>query len=283
MAAQSVTAEDIRQPEAPLTCLTCYDYLTARVMDEVTSLDMILVGDTLGMVALGYEDTLPVTLQDMIHHTAAVSRGVNRAFLVADLPFLQMAQSRDRSVNAVRRLVQEGGADAVKIEGGEENARTIGHLVDHGVPVIGHLGLTPQSVKAMGGYKVQANDPQQIRDLGRDARSLEQAGVLAVVLECVPAPVARHLTRMLSVPTIGIGAGKGCSGQVLVWQDMMGLTEDSPPTFVRQWDHLDERLREGTESFCEAVREGRFPDESESYSLPEELDESKVAQWLRST
>lgn len=275
----SVTSRDIRDPDDALTCLTCYDYLTARVMDRVEDLDMILVGDTLGNVVLGYERTIPVTVDDMVHHTAAVGRGVERAFLVADVPFLEGARSRDHGVEVAQRLMQEGGAQAVKLEGGERQADLIGHLVNHDVPVVGHLGLTPQSVESMGGYRIQGTDRASIERLARDLRLLEEKGVLAVVLECVPAPVSRALTEAVSVPTIGIGSGEGCDGQVLVWQDMMGLTEDAP-SFVRTWDDLNGRLQEGVEGFCENVRSGDYPADRESFDLPEGIDEDDVRDWV---
>lgn len=275
----SVTSRDIRDPDDALTCLTCYDYLTARVMDRVEDLDMILVGDTLGNVVLGYERTIPVTVDDMVHHTAAVGRGVERAFLVADVPFLEGARSRDHGVEVAQRLMQEGGAQAVKLEGGERQADLIGHLVNHDVPVVGHLGLTPQSVESMGGYRIQGTDRGSIEALAREIRLLEEAGVLAVVLECVPAPVAEALTEAVSVPTIGIGSGEGCDGQVLVWQDMMGLTTDAP-SFVRTWDDWDGRLEQGVKGFCEDVRGGDYPAEEESFDLPGDVDEEDVRRWV---
>ncbi len=277
-----ITASYFRDPDRKITCLTCYDYLTARVMDQVEHLDMILVGDSLGMVSLGYDSTIPVTMDDMVHHTAAVSRGVERAFLVADLPYLEMARGGDEITTSVRRLVQEGGAQAVKIEGGKRNIEAVKHLVAHDVPVVGHLGLTPQSVEALGGYSIQGTDEEEIKKLGREARALEEAGILALVLECVPAEVAAELTRILSIPTIGIGAGSGCSGQVLVWQDMMGLTEGKPPTFVRKRGELKKLLLEGVESFCQDVRDGDFPAPEESFELAEEMSGEKISSLLQS-
>jgi len=274
-----VTSRDIRDPDHPLTCLTCYDVLTARVMDRVEALDMILVGDTLGNVVLGYERTIPVTVDDMVHHTAAVSRGVDRAFLVADVPFLEGARSRDHGVRVAQRLMQEGGAQAVKLEGGERQRGLIEHLVNHDVPVVGHLGLTPQSVESMGGYRIQGTDRDGVRRLARELRMLEEVGVLCVVLECVTAPAARALTEAVSVPTIGIGSGEGCDGQVLVWQDMMGLTED-PPSFVRAWDDWNDRLEEGVQGFCEAVRGGEYPAEAESFEPPGDVGEDEVRAWV---
>lgn len=274
-----VTSEDIRTADRPITCLTCYDFLTAKVMDRVDELDMILVGDTLGMVTLGYDSTIPVTVDDMVHHTAAVSRGVERTFVVADVPFLAMAKSKEHGVNVAQRLMQDGGAQAIKVEGGERHREMIDHLVDHDIPVVGHLGLTPQSVEAFGGYKLQAKDSDEIQQLAMDARVLEKAGILALVLECIPAEVGTALSRKLTVPTIGIGAGDGCDGQVLVWQDMMGLTED-PPTFVKEYDQFGDRLQETVVEYCNDVREREFPADSHSFSLGDEVSREKVEEWV---
>lgn len=283
MSTSPVTSRDIRNPSESITCLTCYDYLTARVMDQVPDLDMILVGDSLGNVMLGHDSTLSVTVDDMVHHTSAVARAVNRAFLVADIPFLEMARSQDHLVSVVQRLMGEAGAQAVKIEGGEKHADTITHLVENDVPVIGHLGLTPQSIQALGGYRVQAQSEAEIRKLARDAKTLEESGILAIVLECVPAGVAGELTSMLSVPTIGIGAGAGCDGQVLVWQDMMGLTSEEPPSFVRTWADLSHQLEQGVSEFCAEVRSGSYPSEDESFAMPETVDTDTIRSWLEET
>ncbi|MFB6355187.1 MAG: 3-methyl-2-oxobutanoate hydroxymethyltransferase [bacterium] len=277
-----VTINDIESSDQPLTCLTCYDYLTARVMDRVSELDMILVGDSLGNVMLGYDDTIPVITDDMVHHTKAVSKGVEDAFLVADIPFMELARDRDHVVRIVQRLCQQGGAEAVKIEGGRKNMRSIQHIVNHDVPVIGHLGLTPQSVQALGGYRVQANSKPDIKQLGRDARALEETGVSAIVLECIPEGVAGELTELLDVPTIGIGAGSGCDGQVLVWQDMMGLTGDESPKFVRQWGDFDQDLARGVKSFCEAVKNKEYPSEEESFQVDDDISELNIKELLTS-
>ncbi len=270
---------DIRGAREPLTCLTCYDYLTARVMDEVDGLDMILVGDSLGGVMLGYDSTIPVTIEDMVHHTAAVSRAVKNTFLVTDFPFLEAALELESGVRAARRLMQEGGAQAIKLEGGERNLDLIEHLVAHDVPVIGHLGLTPQSIEALGGYGVQAKTRENIEELGREAFALERAGISALVLECVPEEVGAELTELIDLPTIGIGAGLECSGQVLVWQDMMGLT-DQIPTFVRKWGEMREWLSDGVNSFCEAVKKEEFPASEESFSVGEKLSSEQVRELL---
>ncbi|MFB6346552.1 MAG: 3-methyl-2-oxobutanoate hydroxymethyltransferase [bacterium] len=280
MSNQTVTSADIRAAEHPLTCLTCYDFLTARVMDRVAELDMILVGDSLGMVSLGYESTLPVTVDDMVHHTAAVSRGVNRAFVVADVPFMSMAKSKSHAVTVAQRLMQEGGAQAIKIEGGERHREVINHLVSHDVPVVGHLGLTPQSVEAMGGYKLQANEPDKIKQLSMDANILQKAGVLSIVLECIPAEVGDALTMKLDVPTIGIGAGNGCDGQVLVWQDMMGLSDTDPPKFVKEYDQFGDHFADKIREYCNDVRNRDFPDEEHSFTLGEDVSMDQVKDWV---
>ncbi len=270
---------DIREAREPITCLTCYDYLTARVMDEVGGLDMILVGDSLGGVMLGYDSTIPVTIDDMVHHTAAVNRAVKNTFLVADFPFLEAALGLERGVGAARRLMQEGGAQAVKIEGGERNIELIEHLVDHDVPVIGHLGLTPQSIEALGSYGVQARTEKNIKIIGEEAFALQEAGISALVLECVPEEVGSELTDLLDLPTIGIGAGLECNGQVLVWQDMMGLT-DQIPTFVRKWGEMREWLYDGVNSFCQAVKNEEFPASEESFSVDQQLSSEHVRELL---
>lgn len=278
--ADRVYLSDITDRTKPITCLTCYDYLTARVMDQVDELDMILVGDSLGMVELGYSSTIPVTVDDMVHHTAAVSRGVDETFVATDVPFLQMARDRDRIVQIATRLMQEGGSQAIKIEGGESVAESIDHLTSHDVPVLGHLGLTPQSVESTGGYQLQANDPESVRDLGNSAKALCDAGISALFLECVPEDVASKLTEKIDVPTIGIGAGSGCDGQVLVWQDMMGLNEESVPNFVRKWGNWSADLEEGIREYCVEVRERSFPSTEESFDLPESLQDADLDKLL---
>lgn len=279
MTRESVTSRDIRRAEEPLTVLTCYDYLTARVMDRVDELDVILVGDTLGMVSLGYDSTIPVTVDDMVHHTAAVSRGVEKSFLVADVPFLAASKSKEHAVTVAQRLMQDGGAQAVKIEGGERHREIVEHLVAHDVPVVGHLGLTPQSVEAFGGYTLRAKNADEIKEVAREARMLEGLGILALVLECIPAEVGAVLSETLDVTTIGIGAGDGCDGQVLVWQDMMGLGEKSP-TFVKEYDQFGDRLHAKVQEFCNDVRSREFPAEEHSFDLGEDVSRSDVEDWV---
>ncbi len=274
------TLDKIYSYEPPLTCLTCYDYLTARVMDEVPELDMILVGDSLGNVELGYDSTIPVTMDDMVHHTAAVGRAVENTFLVADFPFLEAALSQEEAVKSVRRLMQEGGAQAIKVEGGGRNFSLVEHLTAHDVPVIGHLGLTPQSKEAFGGFKIQAKTEADIEKIGKESLGLQEAGAVAIVLEGIPAEVAKELTDLLKIPTIGIGAGKECDGQVLVWQDMMGMTGKNTPTFVRKWGDMRKHLREGVTSYCQAVKDAEFPDETESFSLPDSVNQKQLRSLL---
>lgn len=282
MTNETITAKDIRYPDAPLTVLTCYDYMTAKIMDQVDSLDMILVGDSLGMVTLGHDSTIPVTVDDMVHHTSAVNRAVERAFLCTDLPFLAVAESKSESVAVAKRLMQDGGAQAVKVEGGERNASIIDHLTKFDVPVVGHLGLTPQSVEAFGGYHVQGQTREKIQELVRDALMLQESGVIALVLECVPGSVASALTDRIDIPTIGIGAGDGCDGQVLVWQDMLGKSPEDTPRFVKEWDDLSGRIREGVESFCREVRDGTFPEDEHSFGLGKQVNVSDVREWVDS-
>jgi 3-methyl-2-oxobutanoate hydroxymethyltransferase len=216
----------------------------------------------------------------MVHHTEAVNRAVDRAFLCTDLPFLSTAESRSHSVEVAKKLMQDGGAQAVKIEGGDRNASVIDHLTDFDVPVIGHLGLTPQSVEDFGGYKIQAQSEKDIKELTREALKLEDSGILALVLECVPAAVSRTLTERLEMPTIGIGAGDGCDGQVLVWQDMMGLNPDGSPSFVKEYDSFEKRLSDSVQSFCDDVRTREFPEKSHSFSLADGITSSDVANWV---
>lgn len=257
-----VTAEAIRAMKGrgeKIAALTAYDCPMTRLLDEA-GVPLILVGDSLGMVVLGYETTLPVTLDAMVHHTRAVSRGVARALVVADMPFLTYQVSVAEALRNAGRLIQEGGAAAVKIEGGgpaveEATAR----LVDAGIPVMGHLGLLPQSVHQLGGFRQQAREEADAGQLLADARALEQAGAFAVVLESIPAGVAQAVTADLRIPTIGIGAGPHCDGQVLVSYDMLGLSQDAVPPFVKRYADLGEQTTAAARAYAEDVRTGRFP------------------------
>jgi len=257
-----------------ITCLTAYDYPTARLVDEAGA-DVILVGDSLGMVVLGHESTLPVTLEDMLHHARAVRRGVRRALLVADMPFGSYhADTAESTRNAVR-FVKEAGAEAVKVEGGERRLELIARLTEAEIPVMGHVGLTPQSVNALGGYRVQGKTPGAAEKLLRDARAVEAAGAFAVVLEAVPRELAAQITRDLRIPTIGIGAGPDCDGQVLVLHDVLGLTFHPLPKFARQYANVGEVISKAVREYCEDVRGGTFPSDGESYHAAQMVKEEK--------
>lgn len=269
---KKVTASSLlekRQRRELITCLTAYDYPSARLIDEA-GIDMILVGDSLGMVMLGYENTLPVTVQEMLHHVRAVRRGVKHAFLVADMPYASYhVGMRDSLRNAVR-FVKDGGAEAVKIEGGEKRARLVERLVDAEIPVVGHIGLTPQSLHAMGGYKVQGKTLQAVEQLMRDAIALQRAGACSIVLEGIPREVAAMITHELEVPTIGIGAGPECDGQVLVFHDVLGLTFSPAAKFVRRYADLGSAVTNAVLNFKDDVKSGAFPSEAEAYHLPKD-------------
>lgn len=255
-----------KQSGDKITMLTAYDFTTARIMDEC-GVNSLLVGDSLGMVMLGYENTLPVTMEDMIHHTAAVSRGAVHAFVVADMPFLSYQISVQEAVANAGRLIKEGGAHAVKLEGGAEVCEQIRAIVKASIPVVAHLGLTPQSVNAFGGFKVQGKSLEQARKLIEDAEKIQEAGACAVVLEGIPAKLAEIITRKLTIPTIGIGAGNGCDGQVLVYQDMLGLTTGHTPKFVKQFAQLGEQMRSGIADYIRETKGGSFPAQEHTYAI----------------
>ena len=251
-----------------LVCLTAYDYPTARIVDEAGT-DLVLVGDSLGNVVLGYDSTVPVTLEEMLHHTRAVRRGVERALLVADMPYGTYHTSPDDAVRAALRLVKEGGAEAVKLEGGSARVETVRRLVAAEIPVMGHLGLTPQSLNKLGSYRLQAKTADAARALVREALLLEEAGAFAVVLEVVPREIAREVTAALHVPTIGIGAGPDCDAQILVTHDLLGLSfSKTSPRFVRQYANVREAINEAIQAYADDVRAGAFPSDDESYPLP---------------
>ena len=253
-----------------ITMLTAYDYTTAKIMDEC-GVNAILVGDSLGMVMLGYENTLPVTMEDMIHHTAAVSRGAANAFIVADMPFMSYQADVREAVTNAGRLVKEGGANAVKLEGGAEVCRQIRAIVNASIPVVAHLGLTPQSVNAFGGFKVQGKSLDKARKLIDDALEIQDAGACAVVLEGIPAKLADIITKKLFIPTIGIGAGKGCGGQVLVYQDMLGLTAGHTPKFVKRFADAGSVMRQGIADYINETRNGSFPAEEHTYAIEDDV------------
>ncbi len=249
-------------------CLTAYDWGTARLADEA-GIPLILVGDSLGMTVLGYETTLPVTMEDMLHHTAAAARGVRSALLVGDMPFMSFQVSIEQGLTNAGRFLKEGGADAVKIEGGAIRAPLISALVANGIPVLGHIGLTPQSIREMGGYRVQGRTPEAVERLAADARAVEAAGAFALVVECVPPGVGFAITRAVDIPTIGIGAGPGCDGQILVWHDCVGLTPaERAPRFARRFADLEGEIRRALKDYQDAVRSGRFPDDTHCYLTP---------------
>jgi 3-methyl-2-oxobutanoate hydroxymethyltransferase len=253
-----------------LVCLTAYDYPTARIVDEAGT-DIILVGDSLGNVVLGYDSTVPVTLEEMLAHTRAVRRGVNRALLVADMPYGTYHTGADDAVRAALRLVKEGGAEAVKLEGGRIRAEIVQRLVAEEIPVVGHIGLTPQSLNKLGSYRLQGKTAEAARSLLEDARALEAAGAFAIVLEVVPREIAKLITESLQIPTIGIGAGEHCDAQVLVLHDMLGLSfTRTRPRFVRQYANLRETISDAISRYAEDVRTGAYPSEQESYPLPAE-------------
>jgi 3-methyl-2-oxobutanoate hydroxymethyltransferase len=261
-----------------IVCLTAYDYPTARLLDEA-GVDVILVGDSLAMVVLGYDSTLPVTLEEMLHHARAVRRGTKRALVVADMPFGSYhADTADSLRNAVR-FVKEAGVEAVKIEGGERRLELIARLTEAEIPVMGHIGLTPQSVNAMGGYRVQGKTTDAAEQLLRDARAVEAAGAFAVVLEAVPRELATQITREVRIPTIGIGAGPDCDGQILVVHDLLGLTFDQTPKFARKYANVGEVISVAVRGYCEDVRSGGFPSDSESYhsGSPAKTDNLKIS------
>lgn len=262
-----VTAPAVRARKGsgrPLVALTAYDFPTATALDEA-GVDIILVGDSLGMVVLGHDTTLPVDMDAMIHHTAAVSRARPSALVVADMPFLSCSLSREDAVRNAGRLVREGGAEAVKVEGGTRRSEVIQAIVEADIPVMGHLGLTPQAYHAMGGYRVQGRDGEAVRRLQEDLRAVEEAGAFAVVLEGLPEDVAETLTELADVPTIGIGAGPRCDGQILVIHDLLGLGRGPVPRFVRRYANLSSVIVEAVRSFSDDVVQGRFPGREESY------------------
>lgn len=253
-----------------ITMLTAYDYSTAKLLDEA-GVDSLLVGDSLGMVMLGYENTLQVTLEDIIHHTKAVSRGVKRALVIADMPFLSYHVSVEDTIRNAGRLIKEGGAHAVKLEGGRNILDKVKALVDAQIPVCGHLGLTPQSVNVLGGFKVQGKSIENAKKIIEDAILLEEAGVFAIVLEAVPEPLAKLITEKISVPTIGIGAGRYCDGQVLVTQDMLGMFSDFTPKFVKKYRDLGKEIKEGVKEYITEVSNGSFPEIKHTFKMNQEV------------
>ncbi|MBW2631244.1 MAG: 3-methyl-2-oxobutanoate hydroxymethyltransferase [Deltaproteobacteria bacterium] len=247
-----------------ISMLTAYDYSTAAVMDEA-GVDIILIGDSLGMVVLGYDSTLPVTMEDMIHHTKAVSRAAKRAMIIGDMPFMSYQISVEEALRNAGRFMKEAGAHGVKLEGGKEVAEAVMKITSSGIPLMGHLGLTPQSVHQLGGYKVQGKDDKTAKKMMEDAKILEEAGAFSIVLECVPARLAEKISRSLTIPTIGIGASVGCDGQVLVVNDMLGMFEKFTPKFVKKYANLNIDMRTAIEQYIGEVKDKKFPDEEHSF------------------
>ncbi|MGH4138824.1 3-methyl-2-oxobutanoate hydroxymethyltransferase [Clostridium sp.] len=253
-----------------LTMLTAYDYSMAKLIDEC-GINGILVGDSLGMVCLGYKDTLSVTMEDMIHHTKAVARGTTNALVVGDMPFMSYQTSVYDAVKNAGRFVQEAGAQAVKLEGGAIVCPQIQAIVDAQIPVMGHIGLTPQSVNMFGGFKVQGKDILHAKKLIEDAKKIEAAGAFAIVLECMPSKLADIISREISIPTIGIGAGGGCDGQILVYQDMLNMFSDLKPKFVKNFANVGDLIKDGFKSYVKEVTEGTFPSIEHCFKIDDEI------------
>lgn len=277
MPERRVTIRDLwrmKERGEKIPVLTAYDYTSAQILDAA-GIPMILVGDSLGMVVQGYETTLPVTLEEMLYHTRAVVRGAKRALIVGDMPFMTYQVSVEQALQNAARFLQEGGCQAVKLEGGRRVLPAVARLVENGIPVMGHLGFTPQSVHQFGGQIVQGRTVEAAETLLRDALALEEAGAFSIVLECVPAPLAAEMTRRLRIPTIGIGSGPHCDGQVQVFHDVFGLYTDFVPKHTKRYLHLAEQLRAAAQQYMEEVRCGLFPTEEHSFSMdPAVLEEA---------
>ena len=258
-----------------ITMVTAYDYTTAKLVDQA-GVDSILVGDSLGMVMLGYEDTLSVTMEDMIHHTRAVSRGAKDAFIIGDMPFMSYQTSIYDAVKNAGRLMKEGRCHGVKLEGGGQVCDAIKAITQGQIPVFGHLGLTPQSVNAFGGFKVQGKDTKHAQDILDQARAIEEAGAVGIVLECVPAKLAAFISREVSIPTIGIGAGNQCDGQVLVYQDMLGMFPDFTPKFAKTFANVGAAMNAGFKSYISDVKSGAFPSEEHTFKIDDKVIESLI-------
>ena len=265
-----MTFQRQKDEQKKITMLTAYDYSTAKVMDNA-GINGILVGDSLGMVMLGYEDTLSVTMEDIIHHTKAVARGVKNALVVADMPFMSYQTSVYDAVYNAGRLMKEGRCQTVKLEGGAAVCPQIEAIVAASIPVMAHIGLTPQSVNAFGGFKVQGKSEEAAKRILAEAKQVEAAGAFAVVLECVPAKLAELVTKSVSIPTIGIGAGAGCDGQILVYQDMLGMFGDFKPKFVKQFAHVGAEMEKGIKAYIAETQNGTFPAQEHTFKIDEEV------------
>lgn len=263
----TLTIKDMKQQNMPISMITAYDYIMAQNVDEA-GIDMILVGDSLGNVVMGYSSTLPVTMEDMIHHTACVTRGVKTALVVGDLPFMSYQESTEQALHNAGRLMKEGGCDAVKLEGGARVCEAVYKMTEAGIPVVGHLGLTPQSVHQFGGFKVQGKNLEKARQLIQDAKDLEEAGAFAIVLECVPADLSEEITKELhTAATIGIGAGNQCDGQVLVCTDLLGMSGGFKPKFAKSYSDLHAEIVGAVQSYIQDVQKRDFPAKEHTFSI----------------
>jgi 3-methyl-2-oxobutanoate hydroxymethyltransferase len=262
--------KEMKQGKEKIPMLTAYDYVTAKIVDEA-GVPLILVGDSLGMVMLGYESTIPVTMEEMIHHAKAVVRGAKKALIIGDMPFMSYHISVSDALHNAARFIQEGGAQAVKLEGGEVVAEQVRRLVDCGIPVMGHIGLTPQSIHQLGGFKVRGKVAEEAKKLLSDARVLEEAGAFAIVLECTPAPLSKLITQKLAIPTIGIGAGPDCDGQVQVISDLLGLYTEFVPKHAKQYARLAGEIKTAVSSYVSEVKSLSFPTMEQSYTMDESL------------
>jgi 3-methyl-2-oxobutanoate hydroxymethyltransferase len=262
--------KEMKQKGEKISCLTAYDYSTAKIVDEV-GVPLILVGDSLGMVVLGYESTIPVSIEEMLHHTKAVVRGTKQAMVIGDMPFMTYHLSVEQALRNATRFIQEAGAQSVKLEGGVTVAEKVRRLVECGIPVMGHIGLTPQSIHQFGGFKIQGRTPEAAIRLLEDARALEEAGAFSVVLETVPAPLAALITEKIGIPTIGIGAGIGCDGQVQVINDILGSFADFVPKHAKQYAKLTDIVRNAVTEFHNEVNAGTFPTDKQSFSMDESI------------
>lgn len=271
------TIKEMKRQGEKIPVLTAYDYITASIIDEA-GVPLILVGDSLGMVVLGYDSTIPVTMADMLHHTKAVVRGTKKAMVISDMPFMSYHIDTADALRNAQKFVQQGGAQAVKLEGGENISETVKKIVGCGIPVMGHIGLTPQSILHLGEYRVQGKTGEQARQLLHDALVLEDAGIFALVLECVPAPLANLITMKISVPTIGIGAGSACDGQVQVINDMLGLCLNHVPKHARQYARLGGEIKTAINNYVKEIKSGDFPSARESYTMDETLLEEIMRQ-----
>ena len=272
--------KEMKRRGEKIPMLTAYDYTSAMIV-ETAEISLILVGDSLGQVVLGYDTTVPVTMEDMLHHIKAVSRGAKKAHIVGDMPFMSYQTDILEAVRNAGRILQEGGAQSVKLEGGRHLSETVRHIVQAGIPVMGHIGLTPQAVNQLGGYRVQGRSHEAATELIEDAVSLEEAGAYAVVLESVPAPLAKLITERLSVPTIGIGAGAECDGQVLVLHDLLGLFSDFVPKHARRYAELGEEIRSAVTRYANDVQTGDFPGEAESFGMEKQVVDELSATFSR--